>query len=264
MFSRNVPVNLIMQYSLPFLIDFDGVLKIKNSPAPDVKYFLSFLSQNKIHACIISNSTLRTGDLVKEFFNSHNIELAIPAITAFDSTASYVKKNYKKVAVYCSDNLMHHFKEIIDFNNPEAVVIGDIGDRWNYNIMNEIFRFVCNGADFIAMHKNKFWKPESQLVLDTGAFVSAIEFAAGREATVIGKPSSLYFKSALEIISANPDDVFIMIGDDIENDIEAAQKAGGKGVLIYTGKTTYPHNHQKIKPDYEVNTLTEVTKLNLV
>lgn len=253
-----------MQHSLPFLIDFDGVLKINNSPAPDMKYFLSFLSQNKIRACIISNSTLRTGDLVTDFFNLQSIELVIPAITAFDSTLSYVKKHYKKVAVYCNENLIHHFKEIIDFSNPEAVVIGDIGDRWNYAVMNEIFRFVYNGADFITMHKNKFWKPESQLILDAGAFVSAIEFAAGREATVIGKPSSLYFKSALEIICADPEDGFIMIGDDIENDIEAAQKAGGKGVLIYTGKTAYPHNHQKIKPDYEVNTLTEVTKLNLV
>lgn len=130
--------------------------------------------------------------------------------------------------------------------------------------MNEIFRLVYDGADLIAMHTNKFWKPEDELVLDAGAFISAIEYAADRQATVIGKPSSLYFKSALEIIGADPDDGFIMIGDDIENDIEAAQKAGGKGVLIYTGKTAYPHNHQQIKPDFEVNTLTELTKLNLV
>lgn len=253
-----------MKPSLPFLIDFDGVLKINNSPAPDVKFFLSFLSQNKIRACIISNSTLRTGDLVTEFFSSHNIKLDIPAITAFDSTLIYVKKNYKKAAVYCREYLQHHFDGIIDYKNPEAVVIGDISDKWNYNVMNEIFRFVNDGADFIAMHKNKFWKPEGELVLDAGAFISAIEYAAGREATVLGKPSSFYFKSVLEIIGADPDDGFIMIGDDIENDIEGAQKAGGKGVLIYTGKTSYPHNHQRIKPDFEINTLTELTKLNFV
>jgi ribonucleotide monophosphatase NagD (HAD superfamily) len=52
---------------------------------------------------------------------------------------------------------------------------------------------------------------------------------------------------------------FIMIGDDIESDIIGAQKAGGKGLLIYTGKTKYPLNEGiNIKPDYEAKNLTEV------
>ncbi len=70
----------------PLLIDLDGVLKLGNSPAPDVKEFLNFINENKIPSCILSNSTLRTGELVKEFFASHKIEITIPAITAFDAT----------------------------------------------------------------------------------------------------------------------------------------------------------------------------------
>lgn len=243
----------------PLLIDLDGVLKIGNSPAPDIQEFLSFISENKIPACILSNSTLRTGEMVKDFFASHKIQISIPAITAFDSTVSYVKKNYKKVKIYCRDYLLHHFDGFIDDNNPEAIVIGDIEDKWNYQIINEIFKKVFNGADLIAMHKNKFWYPKDELMIDAGAFVNAIEFAAGKEAILIGKPSSLYFKTALEEINSNIENGFYMIGDDIENDVGAAQNIGGEGILIYTGKTKYPLDASYvIKPDFQVNSLKDV------
>ena len=187
----------------PLLIDLDGVLKLGNSPAPDVKDFFNFISENKIPACILSNSTLRTGEQVKDFFTSHKIGPTIPAITAFDATLLFVKKNYKKIQVYCRDYLIHHFEGMIEAEVPEAIVIGDIEDKWNYQIMNEIFKKVVAGADLIAMHKNKYWNPHGELLIDAGAFITGIEFASGKEAILIGKPSPHYFKTALEKIGAN-------------------------------------------------------------
>ena len=246
----------------PLLIDLDGVLKLGSSPAPDVKGFFEFINKHNIPACILSNSTLRTGEMVKEFFASHNIKTSIPAITAFDSTVSYVKKNYKKVRVYCRDYLLHHFDGFIDEEYPEAVVIGDIEDKWNYQIMNDIFKKVFNGADFIAMHKNKYWYPKDELMIDAGAFVNAIEFATGKEATLIGKPSPLYFKTALEEINSKIENGFYMIGDDVENDVGAAQKLGGKGIIIYTGKTKYPLDASfGIQPEFETHSLKEVISI---
>jgi len=246
----------------PLLIDFDGVLKIGNSPAPDVGKFFNFISNNKIPACILSNSTLRTGNLVREFFISHNIEINLPAITAFDATVHFVKKNYKRVQVYCREYLVHHFEEFIDEEDPEAIVIGDIEDKWNYKIINDIFNKVFSGADLIAMHKNKYWNPHGDLLIDAGAFITGIEFAANKNATLIGKPSPLFFKSALEYINISSDGDFIMIGDDIENDVKAAQDIGGKGILIYTGKTKFPFDKNlNINPDFEVKSLKELISL---
>jgi len=243
----------------PLLIDLDGVLKLENSPAPDVKEFFNFINENQIPACILSNSTLRTGEQVKEFFTSHKIELSIPAITAFDATLSFVKKNYKKVQVYCREYLIHHFEGMIDDENPEAIVIGDIEDRWNYQIVNDIFKKVFAGADLVAMHKNKYWNPAGELLIDAGAFITAIEYSSDKEAILIGKPSPLYFKAALESIDARIENGFFMIGDDIENDIIAAQNLGGIGILIFTGKTKFPlEKNSNIKPDFEVHSLKEV------
>lgn len=242
----------------PLLIDLDGVLKLGNSPAPDVNEFFNFIKENKIPACILSNSTLRTGEQVKEFFSSHNIELCIPVMTAFDATLSFVKKNYKKVQVYCRDYLLHHFEGMIDNDYPEAIVIGDIEDRWNYLIVNEIFKKVFAGADLVAMHKNKYWNPAGELLIDAGAFITGIEYASDKKAIIIGKPSPHYFKAALESIDAKIENGFYMIGDDIENDIKAAQDIGGKGILIFTGKTKFPlEDGTGIHPDFKIRSLKE-------
>ncbi|MCK7521523.1 MAG: HAD-IA family hydrolase [Ignavibacteriales bacterium] len=56
----------------------------------------------------------------------------------------------------------------------------------------------------------------------------------------MGKPSPQYFYAALETIECKIEDGFYMIGDDIENDILAAQNIDGMGILIYTGKTKFP------------------------
>lgn len=244
----------------PLLIDFDGVIKIGNEIAPDTKIFFDFIKTNNIPACILSNSTLRTAELMKDYFKQKGLEITIPAFTAFDVTLEFVKQKYTKVKVYCRDYLLHHFEGINTEINPQAVVIGDIGNRWNYETMNEIFNYVINGADIIAMHKNKFWMPEGKLTLDAGAFISAIEFATDKQAIVIGKPSPLYFKTALKQLGFPTDSDFFIIGDDLENDVLAAQKIRGKGILILTGKTKIEDVRNE-KPDFIVNSLTEIISL---
>ncbi|HSP88433.1 MAG TPA: HAD-IIA family hydrolase [Ignavibacteriaceae bacterium] len=246
----------------PFLIDFDGVLKLGDKPAPDSEEFFNFIKEKEIPAFVISNSTLKTSEDIKEFFLQNKIKFDIPAMTASEASLKYISENYKRVKVFCSQKIKKLFAEFIVDENPEAVVVGDLADEWSYDILNEIFRDVYNGADLIAMQKNKFWQPDGKtLCLDAGAFISAIEYATGKEALLIGKPSSIYFKTALKIIGIE-NSSFYMLGDDLETDVNAAQKIGGKGILIYTGKTKFPlPADTKIKPDYEAVNLSDVIKI---
>jgi HAD superfamily hydrolase (TIGR01458 family) len=247
---------------LPLLIDFDGVIKLGDKPASDAKEFFDFIKQKNIPAFVISNSTLRTSQDIKEFFEKNNIEFNIPAMTAAEVTLSYVKENYKRVKVYCTENIKNLFKDFITDDKPEAVVVGDLADKWNYDTLNEILRDVFAGADLIAMQKNKFWKPDGKtLCLDAGSFISAIEYAAGKEAILIGKPSPIYFKAALKSLRTEGE-AFLMLGDDIETDIIAAQNIGGKGILIFTGKTKYPLSKKDEKiADYTARNLVEVVRI---
>jgi HAD superfamily hydrolase (TIGR01458 family) len=248
-----------MNKKIPVLIDFDGVIKLGDKIAGDAAEFFSFLKENDIPFFLISNSTLRTSDEMLEFVKKNGINADIPAMTAVNATLSYVRENYKRVSVYCRDHIKPLFAEFDYDENPEAVVLGDIADRWNYETMNEIFRKVWNGADMIAMHKNRYWEPDGKtLTMDAGAFITAIEYATSRDATVIGKPSPIYFQTALKQLGFKADSEFIMIGDDVESDIKAAQSIGGTGILVYTGKTMYPFKSDKFKPDYEAKNLKEI------
>ncbi len=247
---------------IPVLIDFDGVIKLGNKIADDAEEFFSFLTENKFPFFLISNSTLRTSEEMLRFVRDNGIKTDIPSMTAVDATLSYVRENYKRVSVYGRDHIKPLFTEFDVDEDPEAVVLGDIADRWTYETMNEIFRKVWNGADIIAMHKNRYWEPDGKtLTMDAGSFITAIEYAASKEAVVIGKPSPIYFQTALKQLGYNPDSRFIMIGDDVESDIEAVQKIGGTGILIYTGKTACPFKSDKFKPDHETNNLSEVITL---
>ena len=72
----------------------------------------------------------------------------------------------------------------------DAVIVGDLGEAWDYAALNAAFRLVMDGADLIALQKNRFWLRADGLSLDVGPFVAALEYATGPEATVVGKPAS--------------------------------------------------------------------------
>jgi len=247
----------------PLLIDLDGVLRIGNSPAHGLQDFLSFIDKYNINSCILSNSSLYSSNVVYNYFEDHSIKVKIPIITAIDSAHQYVSQKYKRVAVFCDEKVKPMFKELLDYQNPEAVLIGDIGNEWNYKIVQQIFEFVQNGTELIAIHKNKFWnKPNVGTQLDAGPFIHAIEFATSSQATLIGKPSNLYFRSALNLINANEQDPFVMVGDDLDSDMTGASKLDAETILIYTGKTKKPFpNIYKPYVNYTANNLYDVIKI---
>ena len=247
----------------PILIDLDGVLRLGKKPAEDTTVFLEYLKGSKTPACILSNSSLFTSKHINSFFNSHSINIEIPIITAIDAAYNYIEEKYTKVAVYTSENVVAKFADYLEYENPQAVLIGDIGDVWNYKLLQTIFEYVRNGAELIAIHKNKFWeKPDHGIQLDAGPFITAIEFSTDVSATLIGKPSPLYFKSALMKIGLDLSESFIMLGDDLDSDMAGAKKLNADTILISTGKTKFPTDKNVLgNVDFVANSLLEVIEI---
>ena len=130
-----------------------------------------------------------------------------------------------------------------------AVVIGDAGDELSFRNLDIAFRQVRAGAAFVAMHKNPWWMTAKGITLDAGALVVGLEHALGRRATVAGKPSPVVFREAVRQLAADAvkgggprlhaADV-AMVGDDLDADIAGARRAGLRGILVLTGKTSGP------------------------
>src|ERR671923_212861 len=91
------------------------------------------------------------------------------------------------------------------------------------------------GAELYCLHKNRWWQTKQGPLLDAGAFVVGLEYAADTEAIVLGKPSTAYFEAALDALDADASMTW-MVGDDIDADIGGAQAHGMRSVLVRTGK----------------------------
>ena len=115
------------------------------------------------------------------------------------------------------------------------VVIGGAGVDFTHQQLNEAFRLILDGAAFVAMHRNIYWRTAAGLELDTGAYVRALEEATGVTPTVLGKPSPDFFAAGVAELGVDTDRV-AMVGDDLHNDVLGAQHAGLRGVLVRTGK----------------------------
>ena len=101
--------------------------------------------------------------------------------------------------------------------------------------MNRAFQLCIDGAPLLAIGKNRYFKTEEELQLDSGAFIHGLEWAAGIEALVFGKPGKLFFESAIASTGLLPEEC-LMIGDDIDGDIIAARESGLQATLVRTGK----------------------------
>lgn len=251
-----------MKYKKPLLIDFDGVLKIAGKQAPFISSFFSCLNKKNIPHCILSNSTLSTSGTILQFLRTVNVNYEINCLTAIEAASEYTKRNFESVFPVCNDNLKFLFADLYNDVNPAAVVIGDIGKEWNFEIITKIFNFVKSGSELIAIHKNKYWSPDGhKLVPDAGLFISGLEYVTGIEAKLIGKPSKEYFFDALEKIKSKSEG-FLMLGDDLESDIAGASNAGGESILILTGKSKLPiPENINYKPDFIAKDLNEVNQI---
>src|SRR5581483_6226427 len=120
-------------------------------------------------------------------------------------------------------------------DGADAVLIGGADESFSTNqvfsYMNlaRAFAELEAGAELFCLHRNKWWETARGPLLDTGAYVAGLEYAADIEATLLGKPSPAYYEAALDAVDADPERTW-MVGDDLESDIEGAQKCGLRAV----------------------------------
>lgn len=138
------------------------------------------------------------------------------------------------------------------------VVVGDCRDGFTYARLNAAFRLVKNGAQLLALQKGRWFVSPSGPLLDTGAFVTALEYATGGQAHVVGKPSTELMRMALEDVGGDPFSV-VMVGDDMRSDIPGAHAVGARSVLVRTGKFSLSElERSEIKPDLLLDSIADL------
>ena len=136
---------------------------------------------------------------------------------------------HRTVALIMNEDVKEDFAGLEETDDdPDAVIMGDLGEAFGFAILNRAFRMVIEGAELIALQKNRFWLTPEGLSLDAGPFVAAVEFASDREALVVGKPSPAFFEIVLGGLGVSAQDA-AMVGDDVESDVGGAMNEGLRG-----------------------------------
>lgn len=219
------------------LSDLDGVWFVGGEAVAEAGRALERIRERGLPVRFITNTTTKTQDDLAAKMKGLGFEVdAGEIIHAPRAAVLYLRTlGSPRCRLLVDDTVRPLFAEFEESGTPDVVVVGDIGERWNYEIMNEVFAMLVDGAKLVAMHRGRYWQTEAGLTLDIGAFVAGLEYAAGVQATVAGKPSPTIFRAALDDIGLDPAEA-IMVGDDIHSDIGGAQALGIAGVQVRTGK----------------------------
>jgi phospholysine phosphohistidine inorganic pyrophosphate phosphatase len=140
-----------------------------------------------------------------------------------------------------------------------SVVIGDIGEAWDFATLNRAFRLLMTEPRpvLIALGMSRYAQGKDGLVLDVAPFIKALEHASGCEAVVMGKPATEFFDAAVCKLEASAAQT-VMVGDDIVGDVGGAQAAGLAGVLVRTGKFRPRDLEGDIRPDAVLDSVADL------
>jgi len=220
------------------MIDIAGVLTIGGEAIPGAQQALQTLRARGIPLRFITNTTIYCRQTLCELLQSLGFAVEMDELfTATLAAARYLEeqKAERYLPLLMPDAQQEFIGLDVDEENPQYVVVGDLGAGFTYSRLNMAFRALLNGAQLVALHKKRFWRTPDGLFMDAGSFVASLEYAAEVGALVVGKPSTAYFRRVLDDLGVPPARV-AMIGDDIEADVRGAQRMGAQGWLVKTGK----------------------------
>ena len=235
------------------LLDLDGVIVLAGQAIPGATDAIAELERRRMPYRIVTNTSAVSRETLARW--SAKLGAPIPASrfeSALSASAAWTARHFRDQPLYvlASDDARTEFAGQRLLTHEEAgkrgataaaVVIGDSPEDATYDNLNRAFRLILDGAVLIGMHRNAWWLTPDGPTLDSGAFVTGLEFATDRPATIVGKPSAAFFSQGVRDLrrEAGRDlarrDI-AMVGDDVRTDIRAAQRAGLRGILVLSGK----------------------------
>lgn len=217
------------------LFDISGVLHVDKKPIPGAVEIISKLRHAGVPMRFVTNTSRSTSQNMLSSLKK--MGFAVEQADIFTAPVA-VKQvcQQRGLRPFCliHPDLEPEFAEL-EQHDPNAVIVADAADRFDYAHMNQAFSLLINGAPLLGIGRNRYFKSAGKLQLDAGPFIQALEYAADTQAEILGKPAAGFFHAAVDSLGYKPQEV-LMIGDDVESDVLGAIDAGLQACLVRTGK----------------------------
>lgn len=225
------------------LLDMDGVLWRDTQPIGDLPSILKRAGEMGLQLAYVTNNATRTVSQYLAKFKSFGVEVEQEQIrTSAIAAAEQLKEKHPKggnVFIIGEEGLESALKErgfLIGERDCLAVVVG-LDREINYAKLRQASLLVLNGVPFIGTNPDRTLPTPEGMVPGAGAIIAAIESASGQRAQIIGKPETALLDSALGRLGLEPQQA-LMVGDRLETDIAAGQRAGCATALVLSGASS--------------------------
>ncbi|WP_371802114.1 HAD-IIA family hydrolase [Candidatus Lokiarchaeum ossiferum] len=256
-----------LEFVKGILCDIAGTVEFKKKPIEGAIDTIQFLKDKGIRIVFLTNTDSRTPRAMYDLLKNYGFGLKEEDIfTPIVAIKEYLKScPEKKVFFLTTKEVKKEFSEaneVSDGEQPDIVVMGDFSDDWRVEKLDQVFKYVYNGAMLIGTQGNRYFLNKAgEPCIDTGAFVRMIANATQKDFKIMGKPSEDYFHFALSKIGLSPDEV-IIVGDDLESDIRGGLNSKIRSILVRTGKgRDYNKLASDIIPYLTINSIKDLKKM---
>lgn len=246
------------------LFDLDGVLYQEETAITGAREVVAWACEQRIPHLFLTNTTSRPRSAIVGKLKSMGIVVPDESVLTPPVVAAHwlAESGMQRVSLFVSPATASEFAAFsapVTDDDAEAVVVGDMGEQWDFPTMNRAFRLLMaeKAPPLVALGLTRYWRTDSGLRLDVGPIIRALEYATGRNAVVMGKPAPYFFQAALSKLGVSPEQI-VMIGDDIRGDIEGAQRLGMKTLLVRTGKFRSADLSLGIRPDGVLDSIADL------
>lgn len=248
------------------LLDLDGVVYVGDAPVPGAAEVVDWLDREGIPYRFLTNTTSRPRASIVEKLTGMGIAATVDQVlTPAVAAAAWLRQHdVGRPALFVPEATAAELAGLDPMpesaeDGAGAVVVGDLGEAWDFATLNRAFRLLmaAPGVPLVALGLTRYWRADDGLRLDAGAFVKALEYAAGRTAVVLGKPDPAFYRAAVDGLDLDVGQV-VMVGDDVRVDVEGAQQTGLEAVLVRTGKFSESDLDGDVEPDAVLDSVADL------
>ena len=220
-------------------IDVQGTLidDLERKPIPGAVEFIEKVVQKGVPYILITNNTKQPSHEFLHYLQSLGFKVDQEHYIDPLMVLNEVIGN-KRVAAYGVEGFLKSLELLgftLDYDRPDAVVIS-VKDDYDFDTFAKIDEFLLQGASLYGMHQTSIYAKGEKRYPGVGALLAMFAFATGAKPQVVGKPSELFYKKALQKIGGGDFSDVVIISDDPKGDLLGAKKLGMRTVFVLSGK----------------------------
>ena len=231
------------------LFDGDGVLWRAEEKIPGFDQIFNVIEKNNIQWALLTNNNTKTvQNYIDKLAKFGIITDASKVFSSSTITAAYVKKKYGEGAPIHVVGMpaLVETMQMAGFtvyygetppSEPVKAVVSGMDRAITHEKIKVAMRLILGGAEFIATNTDSSFPTPEGINPGTGMVIGALIGTTNVQPTVIGKPASEIYLTAMEQIGAVPEST-VMIGDRLNTDILGANNAGIQSIVVFSGVTS--------------------------